>query len=114
MQEEAFAGNRGVHDRIGWSGEKKPKPASECSKFEGKSTYCMICMQVKRDLEMDIESGARFRCPRVKLDNTKASCLKVSLGYSTVIIFVVEHLWISQLRGTPIYECPAGARDIEN
>ena len=79
--------------------------------------YCMICMQVKRQLEVDRESGARFRCPQIKLDNTKASCLKVNLSYSTIIIFVVEHRWLSviaELKGSPIYECPAGARNIEN
>jgi hypothetical protein len=52
-------------------------------------------MQVKRHLEGDPESGARFRCPQVQLDNMDASCLKVNLSYFTVIIFVVEHLRLS-------------------
>ena len=61
----------------------------------GMFTDCMICMQVKRHLEEDPESGARFRCPQVKLDNMEASCLKVTLSYFTIIGFVDEHLRLS-------------------
>jgi hypothetical protein len=56
LQEEAFVGNRGVHDRIGWCGEKKPKPASECSKFEDKNRHRM-CSSGDVHVLYDLHAG---------------------------------------------------------